>query len=146
MNILETIIITIASGLIGGGISYYFAQKTENYKFSQLQRQKAEMVARYFAQWVKYQGNEKDFLSEKELITHYEELNRMSLELSLWIKDEKLLDEIMSRTQNKEGTANVRAIIGKIRKLILGIGNDKFNSQNITLWPKPEDAKKLFKL
>lgn len=146
MNIFETMILMVVSGLIGGGITYYFSQKTENYKFSQLQRQKAEMVARFFAKWTKYRGKEKDFLNEKELIDYYEDLSQLSLELSLWIKDEKLLDKIMSRTQMKKGSPNVREIIGKIRELILETKNDKFNPHDITLWPNDEDATKLFKL
>jgi hypothetical protein len=85
-------------------------------------------------------------LNEKELIDYYEELSQLSLELSLWIKDEKLLDKIMSRTQMKEKSPNVREIVGKIRELILDTKNDKFNPHDITLWPNDEDAVKLFKL
>ncbi|MGH7246236.1 MAG: hypothetical protein ACREGI_04870 [Candidatus Levyibacteriota bacterium] len=146
MNILETIIVTIASGLIGGAISYYFAQKIEDYKFSQAERQKAEMIATFFAKWIKYRGKERDFLNDKELIDYYEELNKMSLEITLWIKDEKVLNEIMSRTQLKDGVGNIFLITTKIRKLILNLKDDKFDYKNITNWPNPEETKKLFKL
>ncbi|HAE36604.1 MAG: hypothetical protein UR85_C0004G0058 [Candidatus Nomurabacteria bacterium GW2011_GWF2_35_66] len=136
MNTIGTIIITIASGLIGGYISYYFAQKTENYKFIQLQKQKAESIAKLFARWIKYQGKEVDILNDKELKDYFEDLNRMSLELTLWIKDEQLLNNIMLRLQNHESAKDVRNIVGDVRKMIIENQNDKFDSSQITLWPK----------
>lgn len=126
----------MVSGSIGGSISYYFAQKTENYKFLQLQKQKAEAVARLFARWIKYRGKEKDCLNQNELIEYFEELNRMSFEISFWITDHKLLTDIMLRLQNASDAKDIRAIIGDIRKLILENPKDKFDAQQITLWPK----------
>lgn len=136
MNIIQTIIITIASGLIGGYISYYFTQKTENYKFIQLQKQKAEAIAKLFARWIKFQGKEVDILNDKELKDYFEDLNKMSLELTLWIKDEQLLNNIMLRLQNHESAKDIRNIVGDVRKMILENKNDKFDIQQITLWPK----------
>ncbi|MCL5095509.1 MAG: hypothetical protein M1575_02170 [Patescibacteria group bacterium] len=127
-------------------IRHEYDKKLEDYRFSQLQRQKAETIATFFAKWIKYRGHEKDFLDEKELINYYEELNKMSLELSLWIKDEQLLNEIMSRTQMNEKASDTKAIVGMVRKMILEIKRDKFNSQNITLWPSSEETNRLFKL
>ena len=53
MNVFETIIITISSGLIGGFISYYFSEKTEKYKFELLKREQASRVAELFAFWLR---------------------------------------------------------------------------------------------
>ena len=53
MNIIETILLTISSGLIGGFISYYFAEKTENYKFELLKKEQAVKVAELFACWMR---------------------------------------------------------------------------------------------
>lgn len=136
MDTIETIIITITSGFVGGFISYYFAEKTENYKFAQLQKQKAEVVAKLFSKWIKYSGKEKEHLDTKELSEYYEELNKMSCEISLWIKDHKLLTDIMLRLQNNPGAKNIRKIIGDTRKFILENAKDEFNDQEITLWPK----------
>lgn len=127
-------------------IQHEYDKKLEDYKFSQVERQKAEMIATFFAKWIKYRGKERDFLNDKELIDYYEELNKMSLEITLWIKDEQILNEIMSRTQLKDGVGDIFAITVKIRKLILDLKNDKFDPENITRWPNSEDAKKLFKL
>jgi len=132
----ETITITISSGLIGGFISFYFAQKTEKYKFAQLQKQKAEAVARLFSKWIKYSEEEIKRLNEEQLSDYYEELNRMSIEVSFWIKDQKLLTDIMIRLQNDPSSKNIREIIGEVRKLILENPKDVFDAQKITLWPK----------
>lgn len=136
MDTIETIVITIMSGLIGGYVSYYFSEQTEKYKFVQLQRQKAEAVARLFSRWIKYRGKEANYLNEKELFDYFEELNQMTFELSLWISDEKLLTDIMLRLQNHQEAKDVRSLIGDIRKLILDKPFDKFNVQEITVWPK----------
>ena len=140
---IETIIITMTSGLIGGYISYYFSQKTEKYKFTQLQRQKAETIAKLFAKWIKYSGKEKDYLPKDQLIDFYEELNRMSFEISLWLKDDKLLSDIMARLQLKDGSKQIRELTGEIRNLILE-EKTKFDPQEIILWPNSDIANELF--
>jgi hypothetical protein len=144
-SILQFLLSNWIKNRLEKSIQHEYDKKLEDYKFSQLQRQKAETIANYFALWTKYRGNEEKILNKNELITYYEDLSRMSLELSLWIKDGELLNEIMSRTQNKEGSSDIRTIIGKIRKLILGIEVDKFNSEEITLWPTDKKSDKLFK-
>ena len=136
MNTIETIIITITSGLIGGFISFYFAQKTEKYKFAQLQKQKAEAVARLFSKWIKYKEEDIKKLNAEQLNDYYEELNKMSIEISFWIKDKKLLTDIMLRLQNDPNAKNIRQIIGEVRRLILENSKDAFDPQKITLWPK----------
>jgi len=127
-------------------IQHEYDKKLEDYRFSQIQRQKAETIATFFAKWIKYRGKEKNFLDDKELINYYEELNKMSLEISLWIKDEKVLSEIMSVTQLKSGTGNIRKITAEVRKLILDKKYDNFDFKEITLWPTPDEMIKLFKL
>lgn len=127
-------------------IRHEYDKKLEDYRFAHLQRQKAEVIATFFAKWIKYRGNEKCFLNDKEMIDHYEELNRMSLEVSLWIEDKDVLDEIMSVTQLKGGNGNVREITGKVRKLILNIVDDDFDPKEVTLWPNQEETIKLFRL
>lgn len=125
-------------------IQHEYDKKLENYKFTQLQRQKAEAVARLFSKWIKYRGKESDYLEKNELLNFYEELNQTSLEISLWIKDEELLLDIMTRLQNKESAKDIRTIIGQIRKLILETKESKFDPQEITLWPTDEQFSKLF--
>ncbi len=118
-------------------IQHEYDKKLEDYRFSQLQRQKAEVIAKLFARWIKYFGKEQDFLDKNELIDYYEELNQMSLELSLWIPDEKILNDIMARLfQGSEpGNAKtIRTLVGQIRKMILNNKNDSFDSEKIILW------------
>src|SRR5258706_15215200 len=95
-------------------IRHEYDKKLEDYRFSQVQRQKADMIATFFAKWIKYRGKERDFLDDKELINYYEELNKMSLEISLWINDGEILTDIMSRTQLKDGAGDVWSITGKV--------------------------------
>ena len=85
-------------------------------------------------------------MNDKELIDYYEELNKISLEMTLWIKGEQVLNEIMFRTQLKDGVGDIFSITSKIRKLILNLKDDAFDYKVITRWLNPEVTKKLFKL
>jgi len=125
-------------------IQHEYDKKLEEHKFQQLQREKAETIARLFARWIKYRGTESEYLNKGELIDFYEELNQMSLEISLWIRDPKILTDIMAKLQLKGDSRDIRALSGEIRKLILNI-DDGFNPQEIVLWPNKEIGEKLFK-
>jgi len=116
-------------------IQHEYNKKLEEYKFLQIQRQKAEIIAKFFAKWIKFRGQEKVLLEKKELLDYYEDLNKMSFEISLWISDDKILKEVMKLFQNDPEAKNVRQLIGEFRKLILNIKNDNFDVQEITLWP-----------
>ncbi len=129
-------------------IRHEYEVKLEDYRFEQLLRQKAESVAALFSRWIKYRGHELELLSTNELSTYYEDLNRMSFELVLWVKDDALLNEIMHTLQLKEGaTSDPRVLVGKIRRYIQNSDKNSsstFDSNNITLWPKAELANKIF--
>ena len=121
-------------GRLEKSIQHEYDKKLEDYKFSQLQRQKAEIIARLFARWIKYIRREKDFLDKKGLIDYYEELNQMSLELSLWIPDENILNDIMDCLMRDEKAKDIRTLIVEIRKLMLNNRKDSFNPQKLVLW------------
>lgn len=126
-------------------IQHEYDKKLEDYRFAQLQRQKAEVIARLFSKWAKYRGKEIEYLSKDQLLDYYEELSRMSFELAMWVKDGNLLNDIMARLQNKEGAKDPRVLVGEIRKLILeNNAKDIFDCQQITLWPTDEVMLKLF--
>jgi len=125
-------------------IQHEYDKKLEEYKFSQVTREKAEIIAQLFARWIKYGGNEEVLLDKKGLIDYYEGLNQMSLELSLWMPDKEILDDVMARLQNKEKSKDICSLIGQIRKLILDNKNDSFDPLNIILWPKPEKRAGIF--
>lgn len=124
-------------------IQHEYDKKLEDYRFQQLRRQKAEVIACLFSRWIKYRGNEGEYLEKDELINYYEELNRMSLEMCLWINDEKILVDIMSRLQNKVDAKDIRTLIGQIRKIVFDT-NDNFDINEIVIWPPEEVAKNLF--
>ena len=51
-------------------IQHKYEKRLEDHKFNQIQKQKAESVARLFARWIKYRGHEEKFLDTKELIEY----------------------------------------------------------------------------
>ncbi|MFA6338979.1 MAG: hypothetical protein WCW87_02900 [Candidatus Paceibacterota bacterium] len=143
LGLVQWLLTKWVSARLEKSIQHEYDRKLEEYKFQQLQRQKAETIARLFARWIKYRGNESTYLNKSELINFYEELNQMSIEISLWIKDKKLLTDIMARLQMKADAKDIRTLSGEIRKLILDI-DDKFDPLEIVLWPNPEIEKTLF--
>ncbi len=124
-------------------IQHEYDKKLEEYKFLQLQKQKSEIIGRFFAKWIKYRGQERTILDKKELLDYYEELNRMSFEISLWISNDEILKEVMKRFQNQESAKDVRSLIGEFRKLILNIESKDFNIQDITIWPTNKIAEEM---
>lgn len=126
-------------------IRHDYDKELEDYKFSQLQRKKAESVANLFSHWIKYRGKENSLLSKKEQFEYYENLNKMSIEISLWIKDEVLLTDIMGRLQNKPDAKTVHELVGEVRKLILNDKEDSFDSMEVVVWPRQELLEDLLK-
>lgn len=125
-------------------IKHEYSIKLEDIRFSQLQRQKAELISKFFAKWIKFQGKEDQFLKPNELIEYYEQLNQMSLELSIWLKDEELLSKIMGRLKRDENSPNIRQLTGRVRKLVQENKKDGFDPEEIILWPNDETSKKIF--
>lgn len=125
-------------------IQHEYDKKLEEYKFLQAQRQKAEIIARFIAKWIKFRGNEQILLTDKkELLDYYDELNQMSLEISLWIADSAILTDAMRRFQNNQQAKDIRVLVGQFRKYILKLKDDDFDVQQITLWPTDEIAKQM---
>lgn len=145
LSILQFILAKWLEIRLEKSIEHEYAKKIEDYKFSQLQREKASLIANFFSTWIKYRGLESTILTKEELISYYQDLNKMSIEISLWIKDEKLLTEIMSLLGKKETARDLRSLTGEVRKLILEIGKDNFNPLEIIIWPNEEISTKLFK-
>lgn len=104
-----------------------FDKKLEDYKIQNVQRQKAEM-----------------FLTSEDQVEYFEELNKMSLQVSYWIEDVELLNEIMDRLSNATDK-DLRVINAEVRKYILNNPDDKFESNKIVLWHPKDKEKQLFK-
>src|SRR3989344_1864230 len=125
-------------------IQYKYDKQFEDYKFSRLKRQKAELIAALFSKWIKYYGRETILLKKVELRNYYEELNRMSMELCIWLDDEKLLNDIMTRLQNLETAKDPRILLADVRKLVLENKKDIFKSEDIVLWPPPGNIESIY--
>lgn len=130
MNILETIIITVSSGLIGGFISYYFAEKTENYKFELLKKEQAARVAELFALWIKYDDLAIKKLAITEKTDHQERLNKLTWELAMWIQDEEIVKKIMDKL-SQSSKSDIKEIIIQIREIIQNKKSEKLKWENI---------------
>lgn len=130
MNIIETILITVSSGLIGGFISYYFAEKTENYKFNLLKKEQATKVAELFALWIKYDDKSIENLTKIKKIDYQEKLNRLTWELSMWIQDERIVKQIMDKLSHSS-KSDIKQIIFEIREIIQNKKSKLLKWQNI---------------
>jgi hypothetical protein len=140
MNIIETIIVTISSGLFGGFISYYFAEKTENYKFELLKKEQAAKVAELLAFWIRHDNDTVEKLLEVERRDYAEKLNRLTWELSIWIRDEKIIKKIMKKLSNESG-ADIKQIILEIREEIQRKKSKELKWEDIVSF-KPNNFKK----
>ena len=114
---IETI---LTSGIVAAVVSYLLNTYLEDYKLKILRREKIETFADFFSKWIKYRGREGDYLTEKELFDYYEDLNKASIKMCLYIDDEKLLTEIMKRLQNAPEAKDSRLLIGEVRKFVIG--------------------------
>ena len=137
-------ILAILFSLLAVYLGYLFNKRIEDYRQTQIQRHKAELAAKLFAKWIKYRGNETKVLSNKERVEYYEELTTLSFELSLWLKDDELLREIMMRLQNEDNSKPVWDIIAMVRNYILDIDSSLEANKVITFWPTDKESKKLF--
>ena len=122
-------------GLATAYINHRFNERLEDYRYSQLQKQKSEILAQLLAKWGKYRGGESSILKERELYDYYEELNRMSYLLVLWIKDEELLGDIMEAFD--KGGEDIRPLLRNARKYVLGL-EDATTPKKISAWPGQE--------
>lgn len=116
-------------------IRHEYDRRLEEYKFSLSKRDKVANIASFFSLWIKFRGNEKEWLEEKELIEYYRELTKMSFELALWIDDEVFLRDVMKRFKNEDGSQDTVDLLLKVRKLISENKESSLKAEDITLWP-----------
>lgn len=121
-------------------INHKFNKRLESYRYSQLKRQKAEVIAQLLAKWGKYRGGEIDIISKPELYDYYEELNRLSYEAILWI-DDNLIDELEDAFA--EPVDDIRPLLRHARKYVIE-SKDASRPEKIAIFPNSENAKLLF--
>jgi len=124
-------------------IKHEYDKKLEEYRFFVTKKERSANVATALAKWIKYRGKERELLSKQELIDYYENLTRMSFEMSLWIDDEKVLKKIMDLFIRKENAINVREALIEIRNLISKSKTESFEANDIVIWPKKELEKEV---
>jgi hypothetical protein len=135
-NFWQTITIGILSGGLSAAIVGAFLGHFLNKRLDKESRQRIEAakVAESFARWAKYAGKEDSILDKKDLYNYYEDLTKMSYELSLWIKNEKLVKEIMKRFVNSEDALSTKELIIKVRELILNKKSKKLTANDLVHW------------
>jgi hypothetical protein len=131
----QSLITVLLFGTIAGTfLTYYLNKKQE--KETQ-QKIEAAKLATFFAKWIKYDGEELHILNQKELYDYFEELNKMIFELSLWIEDKELLIMIKDKLSHKQDAPDIKDIILKARKLILGEKPDDITVDDIIHFDVP---------
>lgn len=133
MNITETIVIAIMSSFIGGFISYYFTEKTENYKFQLFKKEQAAKIAELFALWMKCDDETLEKFSKEERLNHCEKLNKLTWELAIWINDEEIVKKIMERLSHNS-QSDIKEIILEIREQIQNKKTGKFKWDDIVFF------------
>ena len=92
---------------IENSIKHIFNKKLEDYKYEQIKRQKAVLVAELLSEWISHPEDHKN-------------LNKLSLEAFIWLPKETTvkLSELLSL--NPKGEINVRTITAEVRTIIMG--------------------------
>lgn len=144
LGVIQWLITKWVATRLEKSIQHEYDIKLEEHRFQQLQRQKAESIARLFARWIKYRGKENKILSKSEQFDYYEDLNRMSIEVALWIGDENLIKDVMARFENNPEAKSIHDLIGEVRRLILN-KKDNFDSNKVVIWPTKELLDELLK-
>jgi hypothetical protein len=144
LNFWQTIIVGLLTGglsgaVIGAILKYKIDKKLE---VESQQRIQAAKIAELFAKWAKYNRKEKEILSKDELYDYYEELTKMSYELSLWLKNEKLLKKILGRLTLQENTPQPKELLIEIREIILRNKSEKLKADDLVHWFVKDDNKK----
>ena len=126
MEILGTIILMILSGLIG----YYFAKKTEKYKFELFKKEQAVKVAELLSLWIKYDKESVDKMRPEERKNYFEKLNRLTWEIAIWIPSEHLVKRIMDKLSHKN-EEDIKVLILEARNIIQNRKSDSLKWEDV---------------
>lgn len=95
----------------------------EDYKYGQLQRQKAALVAELLAEWTSYPND-------------YKKLNQLTLEAFMWLPKETAL-KLSDLLSHEQGASSVRDILAEVRTILLGV-DETIPASSIILFSKPK--------
>jgi hypothetical protein len=145
LAVLQFLLSILIESRLNASIKHEYGKKLEEFRFEIGKREKAAKIADSFAKWTKYNGKESELLSKKELFDYYEDLNRMSFELTLWIDDKNLLKKIMARFNNQENALSIRDLIMEV-KIYISKDKKEFSksiANDMVTWPSHAVIKKI---
>jgi hypothetical protein len=108
---------------IASSIQHEYDKKLSNFEHDREVRLRAELVGDLMAEWIK----DTDHLD-------YFRLNQLSFQAFLWLPPD-LARDISNTLAHKPGADDLRAIVQKVRKHLLG-ENDDLESQHIIVFKK----------
>lgn len=115
-------------------IQYEYDKKIQDYNFFLLQKEQAIKVATLLARWIEYGENPNKILNENEMRDYFEELNKMTLELAIWIPDEEIAKKLMICLSHGVSAPNIRELIIDVRKLVLNKNNSLIKWEDIVVF------------
>jgi hypothetical protein len=95
----------------------------EDYKYDQLQRQKAALVAELLAEWT----SKPDDLKR---------LNQLTFEAFVWLPKETAL-RLSDLLSHEQGASSIRDILAEVRTILLGV-DETIPASSIIFFSKPE--------
>jgi hypothetical protein len=104
-------------------IKHEYDRKLESFKFEMRKREQAEIVADLFSQWI---------IIKDTTIPNARVLNKLSLEMSLWLPDEVAL-EVNKTLKLLKDSKPVQELIIECRKIIHG-GKTELKPGDITFF------------
>lgn len=112
---------------IESSIKYEYDKKLSNYQNDLEVRLRAELVADLMAEWIK----DTDQLD-------YHRLNQLSFQAFLWLPP-NLARNLSNTLSHKPESDDLRSIIQKVRKHLLGSGDD-LEAKHVIVFKKQQDA------
>ncbi|OHA51182.1 MAG: hypothetical protein A3A97_02830 [Candidatus Terrybacteria bacterium RIFCSPLOWO2_01_FULL_40_23] len=133
-SVAQFLIATWIKARLEKSIQHEYDKKSIDYNFSILQREQAVKIAALLAKWIKYGEDSTEVLSENERRNYFEELNKMTLELAIWIPDEEIVKKLMACLSHNETAPNIREIVTDVRALVRNKNNYDLTWQDIVVF------------
>lgn len=95
----------------------------EDYKYGQLQRQKAALVAELLAEWTSYPED-------------FKKLNQLTFEAFIWLPKETAL-KLSDLLSHQEGANSVKDVLTEVRTILLGV-DEAIPASSIIFFSKPK--------
>jgi len=134
LAIIQTLLSFWIKSRIELSIKNEYDRQLEDYRFSLLQKEYSIKLAELLTRWIEFDQNDYDSMAEDFKMDLNRTLNKLSMEIFLWIPDEKLIKEIMGRLANKKDSLSVRQLIFELRKIMHNKDAKILKADDLTLW------------